>query len=200
VRLGHGALELAVVVAAALSTAAVGGQGPGPAVATVVAEGRRLAREGKLADAAAKLEEGWRASRDPEVLFDLAVCDERLGMDDKAASAFRSYLGLPLALRLRAAEEHLRGIAARGGTASPTTPSGPRRVLVPAGADGGRCFQDCTGPASCRPKFGDRWGHACTSTQFICLQSCPGARVEPGLCATATLRPGERCRTERGTL
>jgi tetratricopeptide (TPR) repeat protein len=185
---------------ALVALAAVPAQAPRPTAVATIAEGRRLAREGKLADAAAKLEQGWQASRDPEVLFDLAVCYERLGQDAKAVSAFRSYLDLPLALRLRAAEDHLRALAAQGGAASPAAPSGPRRVLVPAGADSARCFQDCTGPSSCRPRFGDRWGHACTTTQFICLEACPGARVEPGLCATATLRPGERCRTERGVL
>jgi hypothetical protein len=162
------------------------------AIAQTIADGRRLAAEGRFAEAAGKLSAGWTASRDPEVLFDLAVCHERLRVDAQALDEFRAYVRLPLALRLRAAEDHMRGIEARGAREVRE----PRRVLVPVGGDGGKCFRDCTGPESCRPRFGDRWGLQCAGTQFICLRSCPGARVETGVCATASVRPGETCRAE----
>lgn len=169
-----------------------GAQTTGQTIAQTIADGRRLAAEGRLAEAAGKLSAGWTASRDPEVLFDLAVCHERLRVDAQALDEFRTYVRLPLALRLRAAEDHMRAIEAKGAREVRE----PRRVLVPVGGDGGKCFRDCTGPESCRPRFGDRWGLQCAATQFICLRSCPGARVETGVCATASVRPGEKCRAE----
>ena len=166
-----------------------------PSAAGTIAEGRRLAAQGRLSEAAAKLSDGWTASRDPEALFDLAVCFERLGQSAQALDAFGAYVKLPLALRLRAAEDHVRAIEARDTRDVPA----PRRVLVPVEGDGGKCFDACTGRESCRPRFGDRWGTQCAATQFVCLRACPGAKVESGVCATATVRAGERCRAERGS-
>jgi hypothetical protein len=163
-----------------------------PAIARTIADGRRLAAENRLAEATAKLSEGWTASRDPEVLFELAVCYERQAMNAQAAESFRAYVKLPLALRLRAAEDQLRAIESKDGHEVPA----PRRVLVPVDSDGGKCFQECTGPSSCRPHFGDRWGTQCAATEFVCLRACSGARVESGPCATVSIHPGEKCRAE----
>ncbi len=174
------------------ATAASSADSTTPTTARTIADGRRLARENRLAEAAAKLSEGWTASRDPEVLFELAVCYERQGMNARAAESFRAYVKLPLALRVRAAEDHLRTIGAKEGREVPA----PRRVLVPVDGDGGKCFQECTGPSSCRPRFGDRWGTQCAATEFVCLRGCPGARVESGPCVTASIHPGEKCRAE----
>lgn len=191
------ALTFAVALAGSLALSAAGAAPVKDARSTAagtIAEGRRLAAQGRLAEAAVKLSDGWTASRDPEVLFDLGVCFERLGQSAQALDAFGAYVKLPLALRLRAAEDHVRAIEAKDARDVPA----PRRVLVPVAGDDGKCFQTCTGPESCRPRFGDRWGTQCAATQFVCLRACPGAKVESGVCATATVRPGERCRAERG--
>ena len=87
---------------------------------------------GQLAEAAAKFSEGWTESRDPEVLFDLAVCYERQGRSAEAAAGFRAYLNLPLALRLRVAEDHLGAIESKNGRDVPE----PRRVRCPSAVTG----------------------------------------------------------------
>ena len=136
-----------------------------------------------MAQAAAKLSEAWAAStRDPEVLFDLGVCYERLGKASDALTAFRSYVRQPLALRLRAAEDHIRAIEAKPAKG---VPSGPRRVLVPTGGDDGRCFGECT--RICSPR-----NYHCPP-RFNCMSACDGARVEAGVCVMARPGPGERC-------
>ena len=176
--------------ACALSVTGVGLAGDTPtATARTIADGR-LATENRLAEAAAKLSEGWTASRAPEVLFELAVCYERQGMNAQAAESFRAYIKVPLTLRVRAAEDHLRAIESK----DEREVAAPRRVLVPI--DRGKCFQDCTGPSSRRSLFGDRWGTQCAATQFVCLRACSGARVESGPCATASIHPSEKCRAE----
>jgi hypothetical protein len=162
------------------------------ATARAITDERRLALENRLAEAAVKLSEGWTPSRDPEVLFELAVCYERQGMSDQAAESFRAHIKLPLGLRVRAAEDHLRAIESKD---EPEV-AAPRRVLVPVDRDGGKCFQDCTGPSSCRPRFGDRWGTQCAATQFVCLRACSGARVESVPCANAAIHRSEKCRAE----
>jgi len=188
--------QLFVVALAGLALSATGAaKDARPTAASTIAEGRRLAAQGRLAEAAVKLSDGWTASRDPEALFDLGVCFERLGQSAQALDAFGVYVKLPLALRLRVAEDHVRAIEAKDARDVP----GPRRVLVPVAGDAGKCFQTCTGPESCRARFGDRWGTQCAATQFVCLRTCPGTKVETGVCATATVRPGERCRAERGS-
>ena len=161
---------------------------PAPSAPTAAAEGKRLLKEGNVAQAAAKLSEAWAAStRDPEVLFDLAVCYQRLGKPSDALAAFRSYLEQPLALRLRAAEDRIRAIEARSAKG---VPSEPRRVLVPISIDGGRCFGECTRIPRCSSR--DPY----CRPRFDCMSACGGARVETGLCATAQPRPGERCHEE----
>jgi hypothetical protein len=144
---------LALACALSATAASLAGDTP-TAIARTIADGRRLATENRLAEASAKLSQGWMAPRDPEVLFELAVCYERQGMSDQAGESLRAYIKLPLALRVRAVEDHLRAIESKNAREI----AAPRRVLVPVGRDGGKCFQDCTGPSSCRPRFGDRWG------------------------------------------
>jgi hypothetical protein len=187
---------LASALAVALTLSASGAaKDARSTAASTIAEGRRLAADGRLSEAAAKLADGWNTSHDPEALFDLAVCHERLGRRAEALDAFRAYMKLPLALRVRAAQEHVRTIEASDAREVPA----PRRVLVPVDSDDGKCFRDCIGPASCRQRFGDRSGVQCAATQFICLRACPGARVETGICATATVHAGEKCRAELGS-
>jgi hypothetical protein len=167
------------------------GTTPGPA-----AEGRRLLKEGKVAEAAVKLRDAWNISTsDPEVLFDLADCYERLGRTSEALVAFRTYLEQPTALRLRAADDRIRILRADPESGPPAATSGPRRVIVPKLGNGEACFRQCIRTSPCVPR---RQPHC--ATQFACLRTCPGARVEPGLCATARIRPGERCQTEDGAL
>jgi hypothetical protein len=55
-----------------------------------------------------KLLEGWTASRDPEVLFELAVCYERQGLSAQAAESFRAYIKLPLALNPASSRRRVR--------------------------------------------------------------------------------------------
>jgi hypothetical protein len=193
-------MRIAAVIAClgvlALAPQGAGGDTNGPAAPAT--EGRRLLKEGRLAEAATKLSDAWAtSSADAEVLFDLATCYERLGRTVEAVAAFRRYLTLPLALRLREAEDRIRAIESAQeprDKAAPPAP-GPRRVLVPVGGDGGKCFRDCT-----RGYCGRRGTtpHRCMSTQFVCLRTCPGARVESGTCVTALVPPGEKCRTEGG--
>ena len=183
-------LVLAFTCSLLATAASLAGNTP-TETARVIADGRRLEKESRFTEAAAKLSEGWTASRDPEVLFELAVCYEQQGMNAQAAESFRAYIKLPLALRVAAAQDHLRVIEPKDQRDVPP----PRRVLVPVDRDRGKCFQDCTGPSSCRARFGDRWGTQCAATQFVCLRACSGARVESGPCATASVHAGENCRS-----
>ena len=66
-----------------------------------VAEGRRLFQAGQFAKAVAKLEAAVGSSTDPEVLFELGVCYERLDRDSEAIAEFQAYGRSPVALRIR---------------------------------------------------------------------------------------------------
>jgi hypothetical protein len=68
-----------------------------------------------------------------------------------------------------------------------------RRVVVPVDdSDGASCFEACVKPSMCPP------GKPCAPGQFACLETCRGARVEAGPCATAELHGSERCWTNKG--
>ena len=54
---------------------------PADASLSDAAEGRSLMRSGKLEEAVGKLQAAWNSSGDTEVLFDLALCYERLNRD-----------------------------------------------------------------------------------------------------------------------
>jgi hypothetical protein len=179
-----------VVVAASAFSRADGGHTPRPG-AKDAAEGRRLLAAGRFDDASRKLQAAWAAYGDPEALFDLAMSYERSGRDAEAIAAFRSYEKLPLALRARDAEDHVRVIEARNQRASVDN-SRTHRVIVPVDGDMGDCFRACLTASACPP------GRRCPPGQFACLQTCRGARVELGTCAGAELRANERCWTDRG--
>jgi len=163
------------------------------------AEGHRLFQAGQFAKAAAKLEAAVGSSTDPEVLFELAVCYERLDRDSEAIAEFQAYGRSPVALRIREANEHIATIQSK--RPDPAAPRGsltkPRRVLVPTTGDSGKCVQDCGKPAS--PFCGNssnRMQKVC-AIQFSCLRSCPGAKVEPGSCSIAPRSSAQVCLTDR---
>jgi hypothetical protein len=166
---------------------------------TSAAEGHRLFQAGKFAEAAAKLEGAVGSSTDPEVLFELAVCYERLDRDSDAIAEFRAYGRSPVALRVGEANEHIATIQSkRPGPAAPRESlTSPRRVLVPTTGDSGKCVTDCGKPVS--PFCGNssnRMQKAC-AIQFSCLRSCPGAKVEPGSCPIAPRTSAQVCLTDR---
>jgi Tetratricopeptide repeat len=163
------------------------------------AEGHRLFQAGQFAKAAAKLEAAVGSSTDPEVLFELAVCYERLDRDSEAIAEFQAYGRSPVALRIREANEHVATIQSkRPGPAAPRESlTKPRRVLVPTTGDSEKCVKDCGKPAS--PFCGNssnRMQKAC-AIQFSCLRGCPGARVEPGSCPIAPRSSVQVCLTDR---
>ena len=163
------------------------------------AEGHRLFQAGQFARAAAKLEAAAGSSTDPEVLFELAVCYERLDRDSEAIAEFQAYGRSPVALRIREANQHIATIKSkRPGPAAPSESlTKPRRVLVPTTGDSGKCVKDCGKPAS--PFCGNssnRMQKAC-AIQFSCLRSCPGAKVEQGSCPIAANSSAQVCLTDR---
>jgi hypothetical protein len=153
-------------------------------------DGRRLMRTGKFDEAVGKLEAAWKSSSNPEVLFDLAVCYEHLDRDSEALNAFQTYQGLPMALRLTEAAEHILSLESRQPAPRPTGP--PRHVLVPLTPAGEKCIQDCLQPSSCQPRGRGTW-RTCTATRFSCIRGCPGARVEPGACPTSAIVAKTMC-------
>jgi hypothetical protein len=164
---------------------------PADASLSDAAEGRSLMRSGKLEEAVGKLQAAWNSSGDTEVLFDLALCYERLNRDTEAFESFRAYRRLPMALRADEAERHLRSIAARREQGSEPTRR-PRRVLVPLTKAGVKCIRDCVQPSSCRPRLKTDW-RLCASIQFSCLRACPGAKVESGDCLGDGIHPQTKC-------
>lgn len=172
------------------------------AVTPTGSEGHRLFQAGRFAEAAAKLHAESLSSKDPEVLFELAVCDERTGKDVEALDAFRKYLNSPLALRIQEAEQHVSAIESRqsGRGAAAESGPGPRRVVVPISPDHGKCASDCRAPGMCRGYPGDRTQLQCSQVQFSCLRGCPGARVESGSCLATEVRSSTECMTERRSI
>jgi len=163
---------------------------PGKPVPTNSDDGLRLMRAGKLDEAVVKLEAAWKSTEAPEVLFDLALCYERLNRDSEAIEAYRTYQNLPLALRGDEAEQHIRSIESKQPQAA--GPGGrPRRVRVPLTQAGEKCIRDCARLSSCSKSQWQR----CSLTRFSCFRGCPGARVESGTCA-AKLEPKMKCLTE----
>jgi len=151
-------------------------------------EARQLMRAGKFSEAVGKLETAWKSSSNPEVLFDLAGCYERLNRDTEALAAFRTYQGLPTALRTTEATEHIRLIEAQQQALEPTKQ--PHHVVVPVTPASEKCVRECVRFSGCSSRSG--W-QACNSARFSCVRGCPGARVEPGTCLTATVSPKTRC-------
>jgi hypothetical protein len=163
---------------------------PARSVPTSSDEGLRLMRAGKLDEAVVQLEAAWKSTNVPEVLFDLALCYERLNRDSEAIETYRTYQNQPLALRGDEAEQHIRSIESKQPQAA--GPGGrPRRVLVPLTQAGEKCIRDCLRLSSCSKS---QW-QMCSSTRFYCFRVCPGARVESGTCA-AKQEPKMKCLTE----
>ena len=162
----------------------------GRPVPTSSDEGLRLMRAGKLDEAVVQLEAAWKSTEAPEVLFDLALCYERLNRDSEAIEAYRTYQNQPLALRGDEAEQHIRSIESKQPQAA--GPGGrPRRVLVPLTQAGEKCIRECSRLSSCSK---GQW-QMCSATRFSCFRGCPGARVESGTCA-AKREPKTKCLTE----
>jgi hypothetical protein len=166
---------------------------------TSAAEGHRLFQAGQFAEAAAKLEAAVGSSTDPEVLFELAVCYERLDRDSEAIAEFRAYGRSPVALRIPEANQHIAAIQSKhpGPAAPRESLTKSLRVLVPTTGDNGKCVKDCGKPVS--PFCGNssnRMQKAC-AIQFSCLRSCPGAKVEPGSCSIAPRSSAQVCLTDR---
>jgi hypothetical protein len=150
-------------------------------------EARRLMRAGKFSEAVGKLETSWKSSSNPEVLFDLAVCYERLSRDAEALTAFRTYQGLPTALRTVEAAEHIRLVQSQQAVSQPTNQ--PRHVVVPLTPAGEKCLRECVQFSRC----GTRNGRQCNSVRFSCARSCPGARVDPGSCLATRAESKTKC-------
>jgi hypothetical protein len=163
---------------------------PGKPVPPNSDEGRRLMRAGKLDEAVVQLEAAWKSTEAPEVLFELALCYERLNRDSEAIEAYRAYQKLPLALRGEEAEQHIRTIESKQPQAA--WPGGrPRRVRVPLTQAGEKCIRDCARLSSCSKSQWQR----CSLTRFVCFRGCPGARVDSGSCA-GKQDPKMKCVTE----
>jgi hypothetical protein len=150
-------------------------------------EARQLMRAGKLSEAVGKLETAWKSSSDPELLFDLAVCYERLNRDAEALASFRTYQGLPTALRTGEAAEHIHLAESRQQVSEPAVK--PRHVVVPLTPAGEKCLRECVRSSPC----GSRSNWQCDSVRFSCIRGCPGARVEPGTCFSAAAESKTRC-------
>ena len=154
---------------------------------TLVRQGRDLMQRGETLAAKQRFEEAFRLAGDAEALFLAAQCWERLGNDDEAEARYRQYQQLPLALRTAEAESRIRAIEERKRNASDSAPKGPPRyVLVPAA-----CVDSCSSAEVCRAGSGKGSGWAtCLANQFVCLRSCPGAKVSRGWCPK--ISPGEK--------
>jgi hypothetical protein len=163
-----------------------------PAHGAAAAEGHRLFLAGQFAKAAAKLETIVGSASDPEALFELAVCYERLDRDSEAIAEFHAYQRFPVALRVREADQHIKAIESKQ-----PGPAKPRRVVVPT-SDGGKCVRDCGAPPLLGKCAGDRWGTGTcwAAVRFSCLRSCPGALLEPGSCNTVPSSPTQDCVNE----
>jgi hypothetical protein len=164
----------------------------GPAAAAV--EGHRLFLAGQFAKAAAKLETAVGSASDPEVLFELAVCYERLDRDSEAIAEFHAYQGFPVALRVREAAQHIKAIESK--QPGPAESLRPRRLVVPTRIEGGNCVRDCgKAPSPFCGSPGVKMQRPC-AVRFSCLRSCPGARLEPGSCNTVPSSPTQECVNE----
>ena len=108
-------------------------------------EALRLCGE-RNAVGATKLRDAYDQEKQPEVLFDLGKCRERLGQDDEALQTYRSYLKLPLALRITEAKARMAAIekrqAGQADTDGPTSP--PRYVLLPNDSATNACSEKCS--------------------------------------------------------
>ena len=153
---------------------------------------------------ATKLRDAYDQEKQPEILFDLGECQERLGQDDSALQTYRSYLELPLALRITEANAHIAAIekrhAGRVEADNPTSP--PRYVLLPNDPAANACSANCSTTIICAEP--SRKGRAdtmaqnrCFTKEFACLSSCPGARVKKGQCPTGPSLRGLRCFDDR---
>jgi hypothetical protein len=184
------------LVIAVPSTGFGAGTAPTPAGASPAATGHRLFLAGDFERAARQLEKARPgAAHDPEVLFELGICYERLGRDSEAMVSFREYQTFPLALRAREANLHLQAIEQRTASVPKAgeETGGPRHVVVPTSTDGGRCLRECGAdpfPGRCTN------GARCWAVQFSCLRSCPGARVAPGTCLTTPSTASQTCVNE----
>jgi hypothetical protein len=163
-----------------------------PAAAAV--EGHRLFLAGQFAKAAAKLETAVGSASDPEALFELAVCYERLDRDSEAIAEFHAYQGFPVALRVREADQHIKAIESK--QPGPAESLRPRRLVVPARGEGGNCVSDCgKAPSAFCGSPGVKMQRPC-AVRFSCLRSCPGARLESGSCNTVLSSPTQECVNE----
>src|SRR5262245_36609253 len=55
--------------------------------------GRSYYDQGRYADALKEFEEAYRLSKRVGFLYNIGVCDEKLGRDDDALTAFQGYIG-----------------------------------------------------------------------------------------------------------
>jgi len=153
---------------------------------------------------ATKLRDAYDQERQPEILFDLGKCQERLGQDDEALQTYRSYLKLPLALRITETKARMVAIeqrqAGQAETDSPTSP--PRYVLLPNEPEANACSARCSTTTVCaeplRKSPNDAMAqNRCFTKEIACLASCPGARVKKGHCPTGQSLRGFRCFEDR---
>lgn len=169
-------------------------------MATAAVEGHRLFLAGQFGQAATQLEAALgRSSKDPELLFELAVCYERLDRKSEALAEFHSYLQSPMALRVPEANQHVAAIKSKRENRMTTADvaSKPRRVVVPIVGDGGRCVVECGKSMSSFCGFSSNRAQKACAVQFSCLRSCPGARVESGSCLTKPSNAAEACLTDQ---
>jgi hypothetical protein len=166
-------------------------------------EALRLCGE-RNAVGATKLRDAYDQEKQPEILFDLGECQERLGQDDGALQTYRAYLKLPLALRLAEANARVAAIESRHAeqveSGSPTSP--PRYVLLPNDPAANACSAKCSTTTVCaepsRKGPTDRMAqNRCFTKEFACLSSCPAARVKKGECPTGPSLRGFRCFDDR---
>jgi len=153
---------------------------------------------------ATKLRDAYDQERQPEILFDLGKCQERLGQDDEALQTYRSYLKLPLALRITEAKARMAAIekrqAGQADTDGPTSP--PRYVLLPNDSATNACSEKCSTVIVCpepsrKGPSASMAQNRCFTKEFACLSSCPGARVKKGQCPTGPELGGLRCFEDR---
>jgi hypothetical protein len=166
-----------------------GTKAPAAAPSAAVA-GRRFFQAGQFAKAAAKLEAATIARpADQELLFELAICYERLDRDSEAIATFRRYQTSPIALRVREADQHIQAIESKPPrSVGAGDVAKPRHVLVPIAGDGGKCVKACAPmPGRCANSA------RCWAVQFICVRGCPGARVEPGSCLSVPSTSRQEC-------
>lgn len=196
IAVARGALFIALL---AFGSEGLAGDSKAAAASAAAKEGHRLFQAGQFAKAAAKLEVAVTDASDPELLFELAVCYERLERDSEAIAEFHAYQHSPVALRVSEANQHLAALEAKqpGPAAPPEGLTKPRRVVVPTDGASGKCVNSCGKPSS--PFCGNssnRAQKAC-AVQFSCLRACPGAKVESGTCLKAPTTASQICLTDQ---